>query len=195
MRPRSLQTESVSRLGGWPRWALVVGPICVLAVAGCEEEARTVGKRPETRALDQTGVSVGLDDSPRAPAPAAAKIPVKQTGPIIGQRTAEIRDANAELRQGGARPASPRIIAKDPITVTGNAYVSIVGRASVLKIQQAVDLYHAANDRYPKDLDEFMAEVIKANNIALPQLPTYQKYGYDSNEHKLIVLEYPDLKN
>lgn len=86
-------------------------------------------------------------------------------------------------------------MAKDPITVTGNAYVSIIGRTSVLKIQQAVDLYHAANDRYPKDLDEFMTEIIKANNIALPVLPPYQDYGYDANEHKLIVLEYPDRKN
>ena len=58
-----------------------------------------------------------------------------------------------------------------------------------------MDLYHAANDRYPKDFDEFMTEIIKANSIALPQLPPYQKYGYDEKEHKLIVLEYPDLKN
>ena len=139
---------------------------------GCEEEARNVGKRPETRALDQTGVSVGLDESPRQQAP--AKVPPRQSGPIIGQRTTDIRDASKELKQGGARVASPKIVARDPITVTGNAYVSIVGRASVLKIQQAVDLYRAANDRYPKDLDEFMSEIIKANNIALPQLPPYQ---------------------
>ena len=35
-----------------------------------------------------------------------------------------------------------------------------------------------------------MNEIIKPNNIALPQLPPYQKYGYDENEHKLIILEY-----
>ncbi len=65
----------------------------------------------------------------------------------------------------------------------------------MLNIQHAVDLYHATNDRYPKDIDEFMNEIIKPNNIALPRLPHYQEYGYDANEHKLIILEYPDRKN
>ena len=42
------------------------------------------GKKAETRALDQTGVSVGLDDEP---AQSQAKPTAKQSGPIIGQRT------------------------------------------------------------------------------------------------------------
>ena len=58
-----------------------------------------------------------------------------------------------------------------------------------------MDLYHATNDRYPKDLDEFMNEIIKANNIALPKLPPYQAYGYDEKEHKLVILEYQALKD
>ena len=58
-----------------------------------------------------------------------------------------------------------------------------------------MDLYQAENDRYPKDYDEFMDEIIKANNIALPKLPHYQEYGYDEKEHKLIILEYPDRKS
>ena len=55
-----------------------------------------------------------------------------------------------------------------------------------------MELYKAMNDRYPKDFDEFSNEIITANNIALPQLPSYQKYGYDEKEHTLIILEYPD---
>ena len=54
--------------------------------------------------------------------------------------------------------------------------------------------YRALNDRYPKDFDEFMNEIIKANGISLPKLPPYQKYGYDEKDHKLIILEYQDLK-
>ena len=56
---------------------------------GCEEETRNAGKRPETRALDQTGVSVGLDETlahKHRPGHRA-----KQSGPIIGQRTTDIR--------------------------------------------------------------------------------------------------------
>ena len=45
-----------------------------------------------------------------------------------------------------------------------------------------------------KDFDEFIVEIIKTNNIVLPVHPRYRKYGYDVSEHKLIILEYPDLK-
>ena len=172
-------------------WLIVI--ICSLVAPGCEEETRSVAKRPETRALDQTGISVGLDETARAPV--QAKPPAKQSGPIIGQRTTDIRNASKELNQGGAQVASTRIVSKDPITLPGNAYVSIVSRSSVLSIQHSMDLYHAANERYPKDLDEFMAEIIKPNGIALPQLPPYQKYSYDETEHKLVILEYAYLKN
>jgi hypothetical protein len=62
-------------------------------------------------------------------------------------------------------------------------------------IDHAMNLFMAENDRYPKDYDEFMNVIIKANNIALPKLPYYQKYGYDEQRHRLIILEYPALKN
>lgn len=194
MRPPISETGFRRNYAGYSYlsiWLIVT--ICGLVAPGCEEETRNVGKRPETRALDQTGISVGLDEPARAPV--QAKPPAKQSGPIIGQRTTDIRNASTELNQGGAKVASPKIVAKDPITLQGNAYVSIVGRSSVLSIQHSMDLYHATNERYPKDLDEFMSEIIKPNGVALPQLPPYQKYAYDEKEHKLIILEYEYLKN
>jgi hypothetical protein len=191
MRPPSSETgfrRSHLDRSSLSTWLIIT--ICGLIAPGCEEETRNVGKRPETRALDQTGISVGLDET-------AARAPVqaKQSGPIIGQRTTDIRNASKELNQRVAQVASSRIVAKDPITLQGNAYVSIVGRSSVLSIQHSMDLYHATNERYPKDMDEFMTEIIKPNGIALPQLPPYQKFAYDEKEHKLIVLEYEYLKN
>ncbi len=180
-----------------PPWWLISLTISTLVVAGCDAEVRNVETRPQTRAPAQTGVNLDVDVENRS-APPAANVRTNQrppqSGPIIGQRTTEIRNAALELQQGGAKVASTRIVAKDPITLQGNAYVSIVGRTSILNIQHAIDLYKATNDRFPKDYDEFMAEIIRANNIALPQLPPYQAYGYDEKEHKLIVLEYPDKK-
>jgi hypothetical protein len=173
----------------------------LLTTLGCEEETRNVGERPQTRALDQTGVSLGLDDNfkiqqpdPQPNPKPKPKLPT-DSGPIIGQRTQNIRNAATEVQKGGARTASTKITAKDYITLQGNAYVTIIGRTSIMKIQQAVDLYRASNDRYPKDLEEFMNEIIKPNNIALAQLPPYQAYGYDEKEHKLVILEYEALKN
>ena len=86
----------------------------------------------------------------RPPAPARTGTPKKKPEFIVGKRTQVIKDANAELKTGNAKVASTKITAKDPITLSGNAYVSMVGQTSMLKIQQAVDLYHAENDRYPQ---------------------------------------------
>src|SRR5438046_7676493 len=114
---------------------------CALAAAGCEEEVRNVGNRHQTRALDQTGVSVGLDtDRPQAPAPPRA--PAKREF-IVGKRTQEIRNATTELQKGGAQVATTKITAKDPITLPGNAYVTIIGRTSMMNIEHALDLYQA----------------------------------------------------
>jgi hypothetical protein len=166
----------------------IVVTIFILAVPGCEEETRHVATKTETKALDQTGVAVSGHENPRGQS--QPQPPAQKSGPIIGQRTTDIRNATDELKKGGAQVASTKIVKKDYIPLLGNAYVSIIGQTSILSIQQAMDLYHATNDRYPKDYDEFMAEIIKANNIALPMLPPHQKYGYDEKEHKLIILEY-----
>ena len=178
---------------------------CALLAAGCEEERNVGSARPQTRAPGIVGLdtSAGFDAEqrqnpappPPRPRPQAAPVAKKKEPVfIVGKRTQDIRDANAEIQSGQARQASTRIVAKDPITIQGNAYVSIIGQASILNIQHAVDLYQATNGRYPKDFDEFMNEIIKANNIALPQLPHYQAYGYDAPTHSLIILEYPDRK-
>ncbi|WP_406698369.1 hypothetical protein V5E97_05870 [Singulisphaera sp. Ch08] len=135
-------------------------------------------------------------NTPSAPAPETEQAPapeVVQPREILGQRTTDIRNADNELKKG-AQVATTQITAKDPITLAGNAYVTIVGRTSILQIDHAMGLYQAANDRFPKDFTEFEAEIIKANNIALTKLPDYQKYGYDEKAHKLIILEYPDRK-
>lgn len=159
--------------GRFSRWSGIA--LALIATAGGCSEERNPGSRPA-----QAG--------PKAKAPA-------NSGPILGQRTQDVRNAAVEIQKGGAQVGSTRIVAKDPITLQGNAYVSIIGQTSILSIQHALDLYHATNDRFPKDYAEFMAEIIKANNIALPQLPPYQKYGYDESAHKLIILEYPEIKN
>src|ERR1700679_2811095 len=124
MRPPSSEAGCLRIQLDWSRFsAWLITAICVVAAPGCEEETRNPGKRPETRALDQTGVSVGLDDDARPQAPARPPAE-KQSGSIIGKRTTDIRSANNELKQGDARPASTRIVARDPISLQGNAYVA-----------------------------------------------------------------------
>ena len=191
MRSRSSRMSLRGTHFAWVTYQLeLILAIFVMAVPGCEEETRHVTTKSETKALDQTGIAVGINDNARGHVQAPP--PVQQSGPIIGRRTTDIRNATDELKKGGAQVASTKIVKKDYISLQGNAYVSIIGQSSILSIQHAMDLYHATNDRYPKDYDEFMTEIIKANSIALPVLPPYQKYGYDEKEHKLIILEYKD---
>lgn len=147
-------------------------------LAGCNEP-RQVSKGGKKNAVAH------------APAPATEKEPEF----IVGKRTREIVPVDSEAAQGANVIEKPRITAKDPITLQGNAYVTMIGQTSILQIEHAMNLYKATNDRLPKDYDEFMAEIIAPNNIALPKLPHYQKYGYDEQQHKLVILEYPDLKN
>jgi hypothetical protein len=142
-------------------------PLAALAlIAGCEEPKNVGAKRPPKDNF------------------------------IVGKRTQDIGklDRQELVKQGGIE-ASTKITAKDPITLQGNAYVTIIGRTSAMQIEHALNLYRATNDRYPANYDEFMTEIIKANNIALPQLPHYQKYFYDEKEHKLVVIEYPASKD
>jgi hypothetical protein len=157
---------------------MVLTTSALLSALGCEEERHVAAP---AGAASKNAVAHG---------PAAPPKPEF----IIGKRTQEVVKAGPEL-QKGAVVSNNKIRAKDYITLQGNAYVSIIGQTSVMMIDHAMDLYKATNDRYPKDYDEFMTDIIKANNIGLPKLPHYQKYGYDENEHKLVVLEYEALKN
>ncbi len=51
--PGSSSRKSVS--AGHRRSAWLIAAICALAAPGCEEEARNVGKRPETRGPGSDG--------------------------------------------------------------------------------------------------------------------------------------------
>jgi hypothetical protein len=137
--------------------------LILLAAAGCEEETRhTSQTRPKIK-----------------------------TREVLGKTTQEIRPAGPELQQGGAREAVPKITAKDPITLQGNAYVVAIGQIAIGQIKHTLDLYQAEHGDYPKTYEQFMNEIIKPNGIRLPQLPYYQDYAYDEKEHRLLVLEYP----
>ena len=74
---------------------------CISFTAGCEEEFRHEAGKP------------------------AVSSKPKDSGPIIGRRTQEIVGAAPLLKNGDAKVASAKIVAKDPITLHGNAYFSI----------------------------------------------------------------------
>ncbi|MBS0201991.1 MAG: hypothetical protein JSS49_03765 [Planctomycetes bacterium] len=113
----------------------------------------------------------------------------KSPNSIIGKKTQDIGgfDPNA-----GAKVSDSRIHATDPITAPTSAYGPMLEQISKSHIEHAVNLYEATEGHYPKDLDEFMEKIIKANNIQLPVLPGGKKYQYDVENHKLVVVDAPD---
>ena len=163
----------------------------LLMVAGCDQPGS--GPRPRSRAGDMAGLDVPAAEPAPPPAPAPAAPDPAKPREILGKRTQDIRDVEKEKQAGGV-VTPPRIVSKDPIRITGNAYVSIIGQASIGLIDQAVRFYQAETGEYPKTTEEFMEKIIKANNIALPKLPFYQEYAYDPAAHSLVIMEYPDRK-
>ena len=186
------------------------GLVGLLTLAGCAGSSSPSGQasapanptiavppRPGGPAPEQPPQAPVQPPQGAAPAP-AAPMPVAQTESvqprqILGRTTQDIRDAQTEIEKG-AQKADTRLTGDNYITIVGNAYVSIIGRAEIAQIKHAVDIFHALNDRYPKDREEFMKEIIKPNGIRLAQLPAYQEYGYDSSTHDLVILEYPAKK-
>lgn len=56
-----------------------------------------------------------------------------------------------------------------------------------VQIRQALDLYKATNGDFPKTHEEFMREIIDANQIKLPELPAGQRYVWVPETEKLMV--------
>lgn len=114
--------------------------------------------------------------------------PPKKSGSIIGKKTQEIGKFDPKA---GKRVSDSKIRATDPITAPLSAYGPMLEKISKAQIEHAVNLFHGFNGRYPKDYDEFMAEIIKKNRIKLPVLPGRMRYEYDEANHKLVIVEEP----
>ena len=56
-----------------------------------------------------------------------------------------------------------------------------------IQIPQAMQLFQATQGRAPNSHDEFMAQIIQANNINLPRLPAGHRYQYDPERGELMV--------
>lgn len=83
----------------------------------------------------------------------------------------------------------------NPITGPLEALKPMQQQLNALGIQHAVNLFHASEGRYPKDLDEFMTRIVKENNIKLPTLTTGLSYEYDVANHQLVIVRDDPAEN
>lgn len=107
---------------------------------------------------------------------------------VINKDTQDIGkfDPNA-----GNKVSDSKVRITNPITGGLEAYRPMVEQIAKAQIEQAIGLYKAEHDRYPATHEEFMTEIIKANNIRLKQLPGGYQYQYDVENHQLVVIEPP----
>lgn len=105
---------------------------------------------------------------------------------IIGKTTQDIGKHDADKP---AETVSSKITDTNPVTAPLNSYGPIIQKAATVQIDHAVNLFHATEGRYPKDYDEFMEKIIKANNIKLPVLPFDRKYEYDEKNHTIVIVQ------
>ena len=126
-------------------------------------------------------------------APAGPKLKTRET---LGKTTQEVRNLKPELDQGG-KVTDGKIHATDYITIQADAYRTSVANIAKMKVKMDMDMYEALNGSKPKTYEEFMDVIIKKgkpDGIQLPMLPYYQEYGYDPDQHELVVIEYPAKK-
>jgi hypothetical protein len=109
---------------------------------------------------------------------------------IIGKTTQDIGQFDANKQNQVV--SDQKIHATDPITAPVSAYGPMMERISMIEITSALNLFHAENERYPKDLDEFMEKIIKPNNIRLPVLPYKGRYEYNVEKHELMIVRDPE---
>lgn len=110
----------------------------------------------------------------------------KSPNSIIGKKTQDIGEFDPNAKQEVSD--SEVEVSGNPVTYPLEAYRPAIEQIHKAQIEHAVRIYHAINERYPRDHDEFMREIIKKNNIRLSVLPGEWKYQYNVEDHQLEVV-------
>jgi hypothetical protein len=139
----------------------------------------------------------GCDSGPSSTTTASVKSkPKMKTRETLNKRTQRVFELSAELKKGAVIDTG-RIDNYDPLSGPGRAYVATTGRIGEMAVQQALEIYNVQNEHYPRTFQEFIDEVMqvgKPDGIMLPERPYYQEYAYDVDNHRLVVLTYPERK-
>jgi hypothetical protein len=76
------------------------------------------------------------------------------------------------------------------ITTPISVYFRAQERILFDQVKHALNLYKAEHGRVPRTHEDFMRDVIAANNLNLPELPEHYRYVFDLEKEELLV-EHP----
>ncbi len=124
--------------------------------------------------------------SPPEPATGPELAPPAQAAPAEPAPAADMERVKAEK---GVGVKGRSLDQHEGLLVTpAKAYFSVRERAVFeIQIPGALKLFKATNGSGPKSHEDFMAQIIDANQIQLPELPAGQKYVYDVETEELMV--------
>jgi len=175
--------------------------LAALFLSGCDEVdqmADNAGKRPAHTGM----VGVTTDDGtttrqPKQAAPAdannqTATAPTPQPDPNApttlqpGQENdPNLKKAEAGVGKQGQDYGGGALMA--PITTPVREYFGMRSLVNFDMIKHDLDIYHAINNRYPKDWDAFQKEIIEPGNRELPELRPGDRYVYNPKTGELLV--------
>jgi hypothetical protein len=144
----------------------------------------------ETREALETATEVqaerAVDESP-APTPeipdTPAVLPAETAEPVTEPETERVK-AEAGVGAKGRSLDEHEGLLVTPAKAYFSARERIVFDVAVPK---ALQLYEATNGSPPGSHEEFMTQVIQAQGIQLPDLPSGQNYVYDPEKKELMV--------
>ena len=96
--------------------------------------------------------------------------------------------ASADLTKSGV---AGKGIGRGILATPAGTYLRIADKPIFQNIQHAMDLYKAEHGALPKTHDDFMRDIIQANNIKLPELPDDSKYVYLPDQEELMIERTP----
>jgi hypothetical protein len=102
-----------------------------------------------------------------------------------GQKTEQPGTASTNAASSGGNPITAPV---DYIGAVGKAQKHSVKVVDTVQVQQAIQQFHAGEDRYPKDLEELVKE---GYLVAVPKLPTGMKYQYNATNGQVKAVTAP----
>ncbi|MHB8971011.1 MAG: hypothetical protein ACYC3X_11355 [Pirellulaceae bacterium] len=158
-------------------WCLVgLGALLV----GCSEQ-------PVARdASPPAAKSQGRPMPPPPPVPKAMDPPAPPVSPPAAASDTTRVKAEVGVGVKGQTLEDPRLV--QMIVAPARALFHTEQRVVFeVQIPKAMQLYEASNGKRPATEAEFMEQIIRANQIVLPELPAGQRYVYDPATGELMV--------
>lgn len=174
---------------------IVVSLTVLMPCGGCEPPA--TANKPVDRQVEAFTGTRPAQFAPRYQSGAETTGGTGDAPPTANDQTARTHQPAAPgtvREQAAATLTGKGQYGGDLITTPVSTYFAVTDQVVFqYQLPKAMELYEAANQRKPKNYEEFQREIVTKNGIQLPELPPTHRYLYDPDTGKLLI-EHPDSK-